>query len=1171
MSNEQKTVELQLRNLQKKLIINETLSQSFYTRFNDKSDSIFDFAVFLKKNNIDFAKIIKGEKITIDYSEENNDFFNKLKNLNNKNEKKIRESGVDSLFIGWPYITGVQKKTKIKDNDFSSLYRSPLFLWKVKIEFKSNIKVILCIEPDLNNEIKPILNLTLLSRISLENNKHINIFDVEILPFSDNSFTSNIFEFFKNIGLNFDKEGEENLFDILKNFTTKHFIDAKSSKVEVMKKIENHYEKIEPFCCLGIYSFKNASLIEMYNQIITDTKGIDFFIKMNQMFSLNRNNDNTFKEKDIKQITPLDYTQKLAIKKALSSNLVIQGPPGTGKSQTIANIIANAILNDKSVLFVSEKYVAAEVVEKRLGTLNNFSIPLFDLYDSENKNIFYDKVKKIGTLLSNSSSSYADHEKADDIDKKIDNDFHLLQQYSSFKRKQDTRINLEFLEKNYTKFNEYKKWSEELNENLNFENESEFWDFVAEYSELKQFYHTYIEIINNFHLPLERIQEICDITNFIDFRKMNMNFFDQIVTFIKKKKMVTKFSSIARKDNKKFYNKNKKLCDFFLSMNEDIKNKIGSFDLGKFNSYLEKRNHSRFLQLEIFLTKYNQSNFSFSELKQYIAYQEFCRTNQEILRFANQYSEVKNEIKKLMKEKMEFDTSFLFDTKLERLIAKRNEVENHHLLKDISDLVNLAGNIKKRNLDWVIHKFSSAIKELFPIIITNPDTAASLFREWKFDYVIIDEASQMTLERSIPMLYLAEKSIISGDKQQMPPSSFFMSTIEEEYVGFNDKVEDYIKDSFEEYDNAASLLEYVEKKYENIMLNYHYRSTKTELIQFSNVCFYGGGLVVADSSKDNKLGIELIEVEDGVWENGVNLKEAERVKELVLKLVRKPKHGSIGVITFNINQKNLIESLLEKSNDGDYLEEKKRINTNNEDNSIFIKNLENIQGDERDIIIISVAYAKDENGRFLNSFGPINQSCGENRINVAISRSKEKIYLFKSFNSSLINSTLNKGTSIFHDYLLYVELLANTKNLYSKEINALFSSYLPKPIAKNEKIKNEITFTSMFEKNIYDLLIKEIDPALFEVSLHVQQGSYQINIAIKSKKTKSYVLAIECDGCGELVNETQKEKDFYRQSYLEERGWKFYSIDLIEWYFNEKAQRVYIQEILSLVTNTNKE
>jgi hypothetical protein len=100
MSNEQKTVELQLRNLQKKLIINETLSQSFYTRFNDKSDSIFDFAVFLKKNNIDFAKIIKGEKITIDYSEENNDFFNKLKNLNNKNEKKIRESGVDSLFIG---------------------------------------------------------------------------------------------------------------------------------------------------------------------------------------------------------------------------------------------------------------------------------------------------------------------------------------------------------------------------------------------------------------------------------------------------------------------------------------------------------------------------------------------------------------------------------------------------------------------------------------------------------------------------------------------------------------------------------------------------------------------------------------------------------------------------------------------------------------------------------------------------------------------------------------------------------------------------------------------------------------------------------------------------------------------------------------------------------------
>jgi superfamily I DNA and/or RNA helicase len=400
----------------------------------------------------------------------------------------------------------------------------------------------------------------------------------------------------------------------------------------------------------------------------------------------------------------------------------------------------------------------------------------------------------------------------------------------------------------------------------------------------------------------------------------------------------------------------------------------------------------------------------------------------------------------------------------------------------------------------------------------------------------VDEASQVTLERALPILFLGKKCIISGDKQQLQPSDFFQSKLIEEYEETYSKDDDeYLENSLSEIEDSGSLLEFVEKKYINKMLNYHYRSSRRELIQFSNVVFYNGKLIIASEPKDNVPGIEVINVK-GVWDGKTNQKEADEIVKLVKKIISKEKHGSIGIVTFNINQKDLIEDMINNSNDYKIENELNRKKENGEDDSLFVKNLENVQGDERDIIIFSVTYARDSSGIFRNAFGPINKPGGKNRINVAISRSKEKMYIFKSINSGLIQRQGNDGRQIFHDYIEYVELFEKKPDLESNEIKNLFSKYLN----ENENINIsalENQFDSPFEEEVFMEISKKIDNKKFKVISQFKQSGYIIDLVIKNIKSGEFLLAIECDGHSyHYANMTQKERDYYRQKYLEDRG-----------------------------------
>jgi hypothetical protein len=247
--------------------------------------------------------------------------------------------------------------------------------------------------------IKPILNYVLASRVAVANKKNIDVFNIDTLDLFAPGFVENAIEIYKNIGCEFSEETKKEIADIFQNLIFTPFAYGSVSKAELAGTTDGFKDVVKSYCTLGIFTFRNISLIELYNKLINNQNEINFFKELDEKFSLSLEKPQDFLESEISQITELDYTQKQAIIKALREDTVIQGPPGTGKSQIIANIIANAISKNDSVLFVSEKYSAAEVIEKRLNKLGIFAITFFDLKDMNEKSIFYSKILELRDVI----------------------------------------------------------------------------------------------------------------------------------------------------------------------------------------------------------------------------------------------------------------------------------------------------------------------------------------------------------------------------------------------------------------------------------------------------------------------------------------------------------------------------------------------------------------------------------------------------------------------------------------------------------------------------------------------------------------------------------------------------------------------------------------------------
>lgn len=430
----------------------------------------------------------------------------------------------------------------------------------------------------------------------------------------------------------------------------------------------------------------------------------------------------------------------------------------------------------------------------------------------------------------------------------------------------------------------------------------------------------------------------------------------------------------------------------------------------------------------------------------------------------------------------------------------------------------------------LFNSISNILQTLKPCIMMSPQTVSTYldFEKFKFDLVVFDEASQISVENSIPSIARAKQVIIAGDSMQLPPTNFF-NTIDSGEL-YDDKNINCIGESILEEFYKLPIL----------TLRWHYRSKNESLIDFSNKKFYSSSLITFPSplnSKKNE-GLEFIYCKDGKYDRGGtsgNIEEAKLIAEIVIEHIQSYPQRSLGVIAFGSVQQDTIENEIRKIryNNPQYeffFDEKKS-------ESFFIKNLETVQGDERDTIIISIGYGKDYNNNINLNFGPLNQIGGEKRLNVAITRSRINCKVVSSLLPSELNidQCKNIGPKILKSYLEY----ANNGGFVNIENNKLFDS--------------------PFEESVYNFLISNN----YDVDTQVGTSNYKIDLAIKDLKG-NYCLGIECDGKTYHSEKTARDRDRLRQDILCSMGWRIYRIWSTDWIKNNKFEK---ERLLKTIEN----
>lgn len=492
---------------------------------------------------------------------------------------------------------------------------------------------------------------------------------------------------------------------------------------------------------------------------------------------------------------------------------------------------------------------------------------------------------------------------------------------------------------------------------------------------------------------------------------------------------------------------------------------------------------------------------------------------------------------------------------------KYSKEEERERKEFISELEKKRSRFKMRQF---MERFTNIMLTNFPIFLLTPEALSKYVPLNKdiFDVIIFDEASQLLIEKTIPGIYRAKNMIVVGDNKQLQPAQFFkvQNDVKDEIdIFFEDKsgINDFSSDAIEE----KSLLNVAQTRYNSVRLLFHYRSKFLELINFSNNVFYHGELKLAPNThrKNENKAIKRYLVRDGIFENGTNIREAEEtVKILHNILSEKRQSDTVGIITFNAKQKDLIEDLIieraqkNKHFESLYQAEKHRIE-NYEDKSFFIKNIENVQGDERDIIIFAIGYGYNTKGTLSTNFGPLSLAGGENRLNVAITRAKKEVHIITSFEPELleVEETKNDGAKILKSYLEYTKHISNNNQKLAQNI-------LEKYHINKEKIKTDTQFKNNLEQQIY----KELTSRGLLVDTQIGDCGFDIDLAILNPETNQYILGIECDGYDYHSSNNIKERDILRKSFLKSHKWNIYNVWSILWY---KDKEKIINEILKIV------
>ncbi|MDF2675986.1 MAG: helicase related protein [Bacillota bacterium] len=445
---------------------------------------------------------------------------------------------------------------------------------------------------------------------------------------------------------------------------------------------------------------------------------------------------------------------------------------------------------------------------------------------------------------------------------------------------------------------------------------------------------------------------------------------------------------------------------------------------------------------------------------------------------------------------------------------------------------------KSMSLRNIFNAIPNLLTTLKPCLMMSP-LSVSLYLNsdlYNFDVVIFDEASQVCTEEAVGTIIRGKQVIIAGDRYQLPPTNFFSSSYIDNSLYSNE--DDFEKDEeyYDDIDSYDSILDEASNAILERTLKWHYRSRNENLIAFSNERIYKNELTTFPSYKTSSqdFGVEYIYVENGIYDRGGkknNVLEARKVADTVFEHFDLFPNRSLGVVTFSFAQQQAVENAIRQKRLSNPTYE--HFFYEDKEEPFFVKNLENVQGDERDTIIISIGYAKDLNGLMYMNFGPLSYSGGYRRLNVAITRAKFNVKLIGSITPDDINleKTNAEGVLMLRQYIDYA---MNTQ------------SYL-----ENKNSVNTTLFKSPFEEAVYNFLIENG----YTVETQVGFSEYRIDMAVKHPKLNGlFVLGVECDGHTYHKAKTVRERDRLRKSVLNDMGWNTYRIWSREWVNNYKSE-----------------
>ena len=518
-----------------------------------------------------------------------------------------------------------------------------------------------------------------------------------------------------------------------------------------------------------------------------------------------------------------------------------------------------------------------------------------------------------------------------------------------------------------------------------------------------------------------------------------------------------------------------------------------------------------------------------------------------------------------------------------RLLVDGLEASHLKPLREWEDITRLRGARARRLREFIERGADLGLMRLRPVWLVNPDVASRLLplRKALFDTVIFDEASQMPIEYALPTLYRSRVMIVSGDEKQMPPTAFFSSRVEndeaeifEGHAG-EDEIDEEERDAVEETWNrreikdCPDLLQLAKTVLPSTTLQIHYRSAYRELIQFSNASFYGNRLSVparhpADEIK-RKRPIELIRV-DGTYVDQTNPSEAERVADVLrdLWLGQKGAPPTVGVVTFNRKQADLIEEVLEERAEGDpafrnaLARESDRVE-GGEDMGFFVKNVENVQGDERDVIVFSSTFGRNAQGTFRRFFGVLGQTGGERRLNVAVTRARQKVVLVTSMPIPLISDLLStrrqasNPRDFLQAYFEYARMLSED-DLIAAE--ALLSRLTPQQrTARGNR--------DGFGDGLEEAIAAEIRSLGWEPTAVNDDSVFGLDFAIEDPRTGLYGLGIVCDAPRHALLETARAREIWRPTILRRSIPCVHRVSSQRWFHEREHERARLREAVA--------